>query len=357
MANEMMRTIAGGVATPIGLTLPDDLTELKWRRIGEQLSVAERAVGWWIGDWWNAYKPQWGDRAKLFTDSWTGPAYQTCRNCGNASSAFDIARRRANLPFSHHFEVVTLERDEADRLLTHAEAVRAETGKPLPVRMLRQEVKRLRRSEREVELAGKIEQAAATLNGGELYGVILADPPWKFEPYSTETGMDRAAENHYPTMTLEQLSEMKPPAADDCALFLWATTPMLLDALDLLAAWDFSYKTHWIWLKPHPGTGYWNRSCHELLLLGVRGRVPAPAPGDQYDSVFTGELAAHSVKPAAAAEMIEEMFPSAKLLEMFARGPRLGWTVWGAESAGEQIAPDSGLFESEDAPASADRAA
>jgi N6-adenosine-specific RNA methylase IME4 len=217
--------------------------------------------------------------------------------------------------------------------------------------MLRQEVKRLRRAQREVELAGKIEHAAATLNGGgELYGVILADPPWKFEPYSQETGMDRSAENHYPTMSLEALSAMTPPAAEDCALFLWATTPMLLDALDLLAAWDFSYRTHWVWIKPRPGTGYWNRSCHELLLLGIRGRVPAPAPGDQYDSVFDAATEAHSTKPAAAAEMIEAMFPSAKLLEMFARAPRLGWTVWGAEAGGEQIAADSaaasGLFES-----------
>ncbi len=356
----MMRTIAGGTATAVALTLPDDLTELKWRRIGEHLGVADRAVGWWIGDWWNSGE-RYGNRVGIVSaPDWKGPDYKTCRNCGTVAAKFDVSRRRDTLPFTHHAEVVTLDGEEAARLLGQAEGVYAETGKLPPSRMLRQEVKRLRRAQREVDLAGKIEHAAATLDTGKRYGVILADPPWQFEPFSRESGMDRSAENHYPTMTLEQLSEIVPPAADDAVLFLWATAPMLLDALDLMAAWNFAYKSHFIWLKPHPGTGYWNRSCHEMLLLGVRGRVPAPAPGDQYDSVFDAAVGDHSVKPAAAAEIIEAMFPSAALLEMFARAPRLGWTTWGAESEGERIVDDSAraaLFPETDAGVADDRAA
>jgi len=108
-----------------------------------------------------------------------------------------------------------------------------------------------------------------------LYGVIFADPPWRFEPRSRITGMDRAADNHYPTMTLAELCAMKVPAAPDCALFLWATVPMLPQALQVMEAWGFNYRSHFVWLKPRAGnqegTGYWNRNAHELLLVGTRG--------------------------------------------------------------------------------------
>jgi len=87
-----------------------------------------------------------------------------------------------------------------------------------------------------------------------------------------------------------------------------------------------------VWLKPRAGTGYWFRNGHELLLVSTRGDVPAPAPGEQYGSVIELATSEHSDKPAAFAEMIEEMFPNAALLEMFARAPRLGWDVWGNAS-------------------------
>jgi N6-adenosine-specific RNA methylase IME4 len=113
------------------------------------------------------------------------------------------------------------------------------------------------------------------------YGVILADPPWRFEPYSRITGMDRAADNHYPTSALA----VRSIAARDCALFLWATVPMLLQAHEVMAAWGFTYKSNFAWVKNRMGTGFWNRNKHELLLVGTRGHVPAPAMGTQAVSV------------------------------------------------------------------------
>lgn len=205
------------------------------------------------------------------------------------------------------------------------------TGKAPTLGGLRQALKGDRRKQREVELAEKT-IAASTKLGTKLYPVLYADPPWRFKPYSDETGMDRAADNHYPTMTIDKLLEMKVPAAKDAVLFLWATVPMLPEALTLMQRWGFAYKSHFIWRKNKAGTGYWNRNQHELLLVGTRGNIPAPAPGDQYSSVIEAPREGHSRKPAAFAEMIDEMFPSSEGLELFARGPRLGWDTWGNEA-------------------------
>jgi N6-adenosine-specific RNA methylase IME4 len=112
-------------------------------------------------------------------------------------------------------------------------------------------------------------------------------------------------------------------------LFLWATVPMLPEALDVMGAWGFAYKSHFVWMKDRPGTGYWNRNQHELLLVGTRGEVPAPAPGTQYASVVPAKVTRHSAKPQAFAEMIEELFPNTPAIELFARAPRLGWDTWG----------------------------
>jgi N6-adenosine-specific RNA methylase IME4 len=204
----------------------------------------------------------------------------------------------------------------------------------LPENEMRGALKRLAREAREVDLADATEEASASL-GSTLYPVIYADPPWRFQPYSRTTGMDRAADNHYPTLTTDAICQIVPPAGPDCALFLWATAPMMLDALDVMEAWGFEYRAQWVWVKRRAGTGYWSRNRHELLLLGIKGEVPAPAMGEQYDSVLELDAGPHSAKPAAFAEMIEAMFPNCRLLEMFARGPRVGWDVWGNESSGK----------------------
>jgi N6-adenosine-specific RNA methylase IME4 len=192
-------------------------------------------------------------------------------------------------------------------------------------------IKLLRRVEREVGLASATRAASAAI-GSKLYGVIYADPPWRFEPYSRETGLDRSADNHYPTMTIDALRVLAVPAADNAVLFLWATVPMLPEALSVMEAWGFAYKSHCAWIKDQIGTGYWFRNAHELLLVGTRGDVPAPAPGTQYASYIQAAVGPHSAKPAVFAEMIEELFPSADLLEMFARGTRAGWDTWGNEA-------------------------
>ena len=139
-----------------------------------------------------------------------------------------------------------------------------------PEAVLRGEVKRTVRARREQALANATVEASTAL-GKQLYNVIMADPPWQFEQYSRATGMDRSAENHYPTLDLEGICNIKPPAANDCVLFLWVTTPMLREAFRVLDSWGFAYKSNIIWSKDHAGTGYWTRSKHEQLLYCDQG--------------------------------------------------------------------------------------
>jgi N6-adenosine-specific RNA methylase IME4 len=177
--------------------------------------------------------------------------------------------------------------------------------------------KKERRAEREAELGKRLMALP-----DEKFGVIPADPEWRFEVWS-EKGMLAVADNHYATSELEEIKARNVPsiAADDCVLFLWATVPMLREALDVMAAWGFTYKSHFAWVKDRAGTGYWARNWHELLLIGAKGKIPAPAPGEQFDSVIEAAVREHSRKPEVAYEMVEKMFSSLPKIELNAGGP------------------------------------
>jgi N6-adenosine-specific RNA methylase IME4/ParB-like chromosome segregation protein Spo0J len=193
-----------------------------------------------------------------------------------------------------------------------------------------QAIKKIARQGKEQELANRT--IIQTMHSdGKLYGVIYADPPWKYETFS-ENGMDRSADNHYPTMSMFDMLSLDVPAADDCVMFMWATVPMLPEALDLLDSWGFEYKSHIAWIKDRQGTGYWTRNKHELLLIGTKGRVPAPAMGTQPPSVIELPITKHSEKPAFFADMIASLYPTTPKLEMFARMGRVGWDVIGNEA-------------------------
>ena len=252
---------------------------------------------------------------------------------GRSTVARD-AHRAANIPALSDVVGTSLDQgDELDALAKLTEARQADLiGRAAGGERVtaKSEAKRAARAAKEQAL-GEATRAASVAIGEKRYGVIYADPPWRFEPYCRETGLDRAADNHYPTMSIEEICSLDIPAADNCVLFLWATVPMLREALSVMSAWGFAYKSHCVWVKDRIGTGYWFRNGHEVLLVGTRGKVPAPAPGQQFNSFIDAPVGEHSSKPAAFAEMIEELFPNAALLEMFARAPRLGWDVWGNE--------------------------
>jgi len=199
--------------------------------------------------------------------------------------------------------------------------------------IVRAVIKQESRAERERDLGAK-----QTALPQQKYGVIVADPEWRFEPWSRATGMDRAADNHYPTSCTEVIAARDVPsiAADDCVLFLWATAPMLPHALLVMDAWGFDYRSNYVWHKTKTGTGYWSRNCHEHLLIGVKGKIPAPAPGLQWDSCLTFNATEHSAKPEEFLMMIENYYPTLPKIELNRRGPaRPGWHAWGNEAHAE----------------------
>jgi len=164
------------------------------------------------------------------------------------------------------------------------------------------------------------------------YSVIYADPPWRYEFAPDDM---RSVEAHYPTMETEEikgyLAAKGVRVAPDAILFLWATAPKLEDALDVMRAWGFRYRTNMAWVKDGIGTGIWFRGKHELLLLGVRGSPRPPAPADRPPSVLEAPRGEHSEKPEAVYEIIERMTPGARRIELFARRRRPGWDALGLE--------------------------
>jgi N6-adenosine-specific RNA methylase IME4 len=196
------------------------------------------------------------------------------------------------------------------------------------------------------EQGGTVADLWALAAAGYRAAVILADPPWSFEVYSGK-GKQRSAERHYNTMTLEEITALPVAslAADDCVLFLWGVHPELPGALEVMAAWGFTYKTlGFVWVKQNPsgeglhtGMGYWTRANTEPCWLATRGN-PQRLALDVHQ-VIMAPVGAHSAKPAEAYVRIERLL-AGPYLELFARQERPGWTVWGNEVS-PPIEPDS----------------
>jgi len=172
------------------------------------------------------------------------------------------------------------------------------------------------------------------------YDVITGDLPWQYD----DGGIGRrgAAENHYPTMSLDHLCAMRPQidkiAADDSMLALWATSPLLPDALRVMEAWGFKYISSAIWRKTgRIGMGHTFRIDHEFLLVGRRG-AGIPVAARDVRSIIEAPVGKHSEKPKKAFDALERLWPSARKIELFARRKRDGWTIWGAEAPTGEVA-------------------
>ena len=170
------------------------------------------------------------------------------------------------------------------------------------------------------------------------YRVILADPPWTFRTWS-DKGLGKSAQRHYACAGPEALRalpvrELAHP--EGCTLALWATAPLLPDAVATLEAWGFAFKTAGAWAKRSRtgaawafGTGYLLRSAAEFFLLGTLGRPRQRVRNVR--NLIVAPVREHSRKPAAMHAALEAMFEG-PCAELFARGPaRPGWDLWGDE--------------------------
>lgn len=190
------------------------------------------------------------------------------------------------------------------------------------------------------EKLAQISEASRPLPSGQRFPIIYADPATR---YVSGFG-DRSIENHYPTMTIEELCALPVDtlALDSAVLFIWTTIPQLRNTMTIIEAWGFHYVSSWCWDKVDHGTGHWGFNQHEELLIATRGDFPAPIPGTQPRTVHAEKKTDHSVKPAWFAEQIERIWPTLPKIELFARAPRPGWKRWGNQANGPaEAAPES----------------
>ena len=190
------------------------------------------------------------------------------------------------------------------------------------------------------ELHDKLTAEQAEIAGDCLkkYGIILCDPPWSYRVWSKK-GVGRTAENHYPTMRLEDIQALpvKELAAKDCALFLWVTLPTLQEAFSVITAWGFTYKTvAFVWVKQNKkspslfwGLGHWTRANVELCLFATKGTPKRKSAA--VHQVVLSPVEEHSKKPDVVRERIVTLLGDLPRVELFARQTVPGWDAWGNE--------------------------
>lgn len=169
------------------------------------------------------------------------------------------------------------------------------------------------------------------------YGCILADPPWYFRNYS-EKGEEKNPVAHYSCMATDGIAKLPVSqlAAPDSALIMWATAPMLPDAVSLMSAWGFAFKSSGAWAKQSTtgekwafGTGYCFRSAAEFFLLGTIGKPKVLSRSVR--NLIVAPVREHSRKPDEQYSMCEQLFDG-PYVELFARQTKPGWDCWGNET-------------------------
>jgi len=172
------------------------------------------------------------------------------------------------------------------------------------------------------------------------YQIIYADPPWHYnDKRNKHPRLCGGALVHYNTMKIDEIKKMpiNKISAENCMLFMWATFPNLQEALDVIKAWGFKYKTlGFSWIKtnkkngkPFFGIGYYTKSNCEVCLIGVKGK---PIIQSNYiSSVVIEPREGHSKKPNKVKSKIVELCGDLPRIELFARQKTEGWDVWGNE--------------------------
>jgi N6-adenosine-specific RNA methylase IME4 len=260
---------------------------------------------------------------------------------------------RGKLSISQAAIAAKLSTEQQERIAEEAEAGRTDAARAV--------IKRETRAAK-VEALGAKQRAMPE----QQYGVILLDWPRKAWAWSEETGFDRSPDNHYVTQdfrwAIDVLALMiRKLAAPDSMLVMWSTAASLIDDIEIMTEAGFcalrprgddgrllrdeageplvaispgggTYRSHQVWDKQSLGMGRWFRDRHELLLIGVRGNIPCPAPGTQGPSIFSERRSEHSAKPDFVAKEIELLWSHLPKIELFRRGaPRPGWDAWGAD--------------------------
>ena len=180
-----------------------------------------------------------------------------------------------------------------------------------------------------------------TFCDGQRFKTILADPPWQFQNRTGKVAPEHRRLNRYATMKLEDIKALpvEEIAEDPSHLYLWVPNAMLPEGLDVMKAWGFKYKGNIVWEKIRKdgqpdgrGVGFYFRNVTELLLFGVKGNnARTLAPARSQVNLIRTQKREHSRKPDEIIEIIENC-SSGPYLELFARGQRKDWVLWGNQA-------------------------
>lgn len=181
-------------------------------------------------------------------------------------------------------------------------------------------------------------KGVAPLSSHHLYRTIYLDPPW---PEHGGGKIKRGADKHYQLMTVTDILNLTPVrelAGDDCHLYLWVTNNYLPAGLFCMKEWGFRYINNRVWVKDKIGLGQYFRGQHELLLFGVKGKLPYKSSGNftrsnsDVPSVIHAKRTEHSRKPPIYNDIEKISYPP--YIELYARERMEGWDVWGNEAPG-----------------------
>jgi N6-adenosine-specific RNA methylase IME4 len=172
------------------------------------------------------------------------------------------------------------------------------------------------------------------------FGTVLADPPWRFTNRTGKMAPEHRRLSRYATMTLQEIIRLPvaPLMLPKSHLYLWVPNALLLEGLEVMRGWGFTYKTNLVWYKvrrdggpDRRGVGFYFRNVTELVLFGTRGALRTLAPGRRQENMLVSRKREHSRKPDELYAIIEQCSPG-PYLELFARQARPGWRQWGNEN-------------------------
>jgi N6-adenosine-specific RNA methylase IME4 len=187
------------------------------------------------------------------------------------------------------------------------------------------------------------------------FGTLLADPPWLFENRTGKVAPEHRRLHRYDTMTNQEIMALpvRELALPKSHLYLWVPNALVMTGLQVMEAWGFTYKTNIVWYKVRQdggpdrrGVGFYFRNVTEMVLFGVRGSLRTLQPGRSMPNIIVSRKREHSRKPTQIYDVIEQCSPG-PYLELFARSPRPGWTVWGDEAETYQTPDNSYSRQSE----------
>jgi len=189
----------------------------------------------------------------------------------------------------------------------------------------------------------KINSTAAQDFVNEVKGkfkTILADPPWRFMNSTGKVAPEHKRLSRYPTLSLQEILDIpvNSVADEQCHLYLWVPNALLAEGLETMQKWGFTYKTNLVWYKIRKdggpdgrGVGFYFRNVTELILFGIKGKMRTLQPGRTQVNIISSRKREHSRKPDELYTTIESCSPG-PYLELFSRGKRDNWFVWGNQS-------------------------